>query len=91
MGTCNSQNLKTCNFEVLEVTAMYFTFFETSSLYLFWTREIRSVVAFSDYDMLLRIPLGLLHNEGLVQSQTNRTVNESYVNTFSIGMLLTNT
>ena len=40
----------------------------------FWTREIRSVVAFSDYDMLSRIPLGLLHNEGLVQSQTNRTV-----------------
>ena len=29
------QTLKTCNFEVLEVTAMYFTFLETSSLYLF--------------------------------------------------------
>ena len=27
--------LKTCNFEALEVTVMYFTFLETSSLYLF--------------------------------------------------------
>ena len=27
--------LKTCNFEVLKVTAMYFTLLETSSLYLF--------------------------------------------------------
>ena len=28
------ETLKTCNFEVLEVTTMYFTFLETSSLYL---------------------------------------------------------
>ena len=40
----------------------------------FGTREIRSVVIFSDYDMLSPIPLGLLHNKGLVQSQMNRTV-----------------
>ena len=29
------RTLKACNFEALEVTAMYFTFLETSSLYLF--------------------------------------------------------
>ena len=30
-----AKNLKTGNFETLEVTAMYFIFLETSSLYLF--------------------------------------------------------
>ena len=33
--------LKTCNFEALEVTAMYFTFSETSNLYLFGKERSR--------------------------------------------------
>ena len=77
------KSLKTCNFEILEVTAMYVTFLETSSLYLFGQeRSGAYIVASSVYDMLSRIPLGLLHNEGLVQSQTNRTVTCTYLHTY---------
>ena len=50
----------------------------------FWTREISSVVAFSVYDMLSQIPLGLLHNEGHLDSQLSTTVDSraSYLNEF---------
>jgi len=33
--------LKTCNFEALEATAMYFTFLETSNLFLFGQERSR--------------------------------------------------
>ena len=36
-----SQTLKIGNFEAVEVTAMYFTFFETSSLFLFGQERSR--------------------------------------------------
>ena len=35
-------NLKTCNFEALKVTGMYFTFLETSNLFLFWQERSRA-------------------------------------------------
>ena len=35
---------------------------------------IRSVVVFSVYDMLLQIPLGLLHNEGLLPFVSQSTI-----------------
>ena len=58
--------LKTCNFEALEVTAIYFTFQETSNLFFIWTREVKSVAVCSVYDMLSGIPIGLIHTEGLL-------------------------
>ena len=36
------RNLKTCNFKALEVTAMYFTFLETSNLFLFGQERSRA-------------------------------------------------
>ena len=36
------QTLKICNFEALEVTAMYFTFSETSNLFLFGQERSRA-------------------------------------------------
>ena len=59
------QNLKTCNFEELKGTAMYFTFLETSNLFLFG-QEVKRVAVCSVYDMPSGIPIGLLHNEGLL-------------------------
>ena len=53
--------MKTCNFNTLEVTAMYFTFLETSNLFSIWTREVKTVAVCSVYDMLSGIPIGLLH------------------------------
>ena len=37
----SSPTLETCNFEALEVTAMYFTFLETSNLFLFGQERSR--------------------------------------------------
>ena len=53
--------LKIFNFKALEITAMYFTFSETSNLFSIWTREVKSVAVCSVYDMLWGIPIGLLH------------------------------
>ena len=56
------RNLKTCNFEGLEVAAMYFTFSETSNLFLYvWTKENKSIAVCSVYNMLSGIPISLLH------------------------------
>ena len=38
----SSRTLETCNFEALEVTAMYFTFSETSNLFLFGQERSRT-------------------------------------------------
>ena len=37
----SSRTLETCNFEALKVTAMYFTFSETSNLFLFGQERSR--------------------------------------------------
>ena len=42
------QTSKTCNFEALEVTAMYFTFLETSNLFLFG-QERSSMICYQEY------------------------------------------
>ena len=60
----SSPTLETCNFEALEVTAMYFTFLETSNLFLFG--QVKSLAVCSVYDMLSGIPIGLLHTKGLL-------------------------
>ena len=64
--------LETCNFEALEVTAMYFTFSETSSLCLFG--QERSRAAFLVHDILSGIYLGLLHKVKNVYKHSKETV-----------------
>ena len=60
-----SRTLKIGNFEALEVTAMYFTFSETSSLYLFgqeWSRGylfIQSMICYCEW-----------HSVYIIKSQT---------------------
>ena len=49
------QTSKTCNFEALEVTAMYFTFLETSNLFLFGQERsrvqlyVQSMICYQEY------------------------------------------
>jgi hypothetical protein len=59
--------LKICSFEALKVTAMYFTFSETSSLsFSIWIRKVKSIAVCSVFDMLSGIQIGLLHIKGLL-------------------------
>ena len=45
-GSNPGRTLKTCNFEALENTVMYFTFFETCNLFLFGQERSRPYLRF---------------------------------------------
>ena len=66
--------LKTCNFEALEVTAMYFTFSETSNLYLNGTK------AHSNIGMYQNVIWAMKHSEAFVNSHeyTHVKISEKY-------------
>ena len=57
---------------------MYFTFSETSNLFLFWTRKVKRVAVCLVYDMLSFIPIGLLHNIANVCNQNSLIVYFSF-------------
>jgi len=67
------RDLKICNFEALVVTAMYFTFLETSNLFKF-VQDRESVAICSFYDMLSVIPIDLLHKIVIVCNQKSLIV-----------------
>ena len=54
------RTLKTCNFDALEVTAIYFTFLETSNLF-YLDKRGQECSYMLIYDMLSGITIGLLN------------------------------
>ena len=67
--------METCNFEALEDTSMYllYIFGNLKSLSI-WTREIKSIAAFSVHDILSGMYLGLLHKIENVCKHANEPV-----------------